>query len=114
MEAATKENLTNRNLWIRLAYMVGFGIVYVVAETIVAIVAVAQFLTALLTGSVNAVLLRFGGNLSAYVYQILLFVTFNSEALPFPFSDWPNVEPGTSRWLGQTPAGGDGGDPPAP
>jgi len=36
----------------------------------------------------NANILNFGRSLSTYHYHILLFLTFNTEQLPFPFSDW--------------------------
>jgi hypothetical protein len=32
----------------------------------------------------------FGGALGRYLAQIATFVTFGSEELPFPFSDWPS------------------------
>ena len=98
MEIATKERLTDRTIWVRLLYTIIFAIAYAVAETIVVLVAIFQFLSAVVTGNVNEAALRFGANLSAYVYHILQFVTFNDEALPFPFSDWPDEEPGESPW----------------
>ncbi|OAD23647.1 hypothetical protein THIOM_000515, partial [Candidatus Thiomargarita nelsonii] len=29
--------------------------------------------------------------LSIYIHQILLYLTYNSEEKPFPFSSWPTV-----------------------
>ena len=40
----------------------------------------------------NDRLLRFGGELSDFLYQIFLYLTFNSEEKPFPFADWPGRE----------------------
>lgn len=111
MEAITKENLTNRNVWARLLYMILFGAIYIVAEMLVLIVAVFQFLMALFTGGVNEIVLRFGQNLSAYMYEILQFVTFNDEHLPFPFSDWPDREPGGTQWVKQDGGSAAGDDP---
>ena len=102
MDPATKENLTNRNVWARLLYMILFAIAYVIAETIVFLISLFQFLTVLFTAQANVVVLRFGTNLSAYIYQILQFLTFNDESLPFPFSDWPDLEPGGTQWLGRS------------
>jgi len=38
----------------------------------------------------NERLLDFSSDLSVYIYQILQFLTFNSEAKPYPFAVWPN------------------------
>ena len=35
-------------------------------------------------------LLKFSQNLAAYVFQIITFLTFNSEQRPFPFTAWPD------------------------
>ena len=98
MDTATKDRLGNRNLWLRLLHMVLFAIAYTIAEAIIVCIAIFQFLSALFTGSVNAMLLRFGTNLSHYMYEILQFVTFNDEQLPFPFSEWPDREPGSTPY----------------
>lgn len=47
-----------------------------------------QTASLLLSGDINPNILHFGRNLAAYHYQLLLFLTFNTERLPFPFSDW--------------------------
>lgn len=51
-------------------------------------VIILQIVSALLTGKPNQNILNFGRSLSIYTYHILLFMTFNTETLPFPFSDW--------------------------
>lgn len=98
MEAETKANLSDRTIWVRILYMVLFVIAFSIAEFLVAVVAIFQAIVVLITGSVNAALHRFGKNLSAYIGAILEFETFNSEALPFPFSDWPDLEPTDTHW----------------
>ena len=52
-------------------------------------VVVLQFLQVLFTGKVNVYLLQFGKSLSVYQYQIMLFLTYNSETQPFPMDNWP-------------------------
>lgn len=98
MEPETKARLTNKNIWSRLLYMVLYAIAYGVAESVLFLVVLFQFLAALFTGSANRALLQFGNNLSAYVYQILQFQTFNDETHPWPLSDWPDDEPGVTPW----------------
>lgn len=97
MDKATKDNLSNRNIWARVLYMLLFVIAYSISETILVFVAIFQVLAVLFTGHVHATVHQFGANLSGYMYQILQFVTFNSEDLPFPFTDWPE------HTVGETP-----------
>ena len=98
MEPTTKDNLTNRNIWVRGLYMLFFALAYAVAEAIVALVVVFQFIHTAFTGRVNPRLQPFGANLGAYIYDLLQYVTFNSENQPFPFADWPAVDTGTTPW----------------
>jgi hypothetical protein len=46
----------------------------------------------LFTGATNARLREFGQSLAVFIYQIVLFVTFNSDERPFPFGPWPASE----------------------
>ena len=100
MQQDTKENLANRNIWARGLYMLFYGLAYAVAEAVATLVVVFQFIHTLFTGKVNEPLQIFGARLSMYVYQILQYVTFNSEFQPFPFSDWPDTEAGDTPWSG--------------
>ena len=86
------ENLKDTNVWIRLLYMLLFWIIYCVAEVVLGAVVVFQFLFVLFSGNRNEKLLGFGGQLSTFIYQVLRFLTFNSETRPYPFADWPAAE----------------------
>ena len=68
----------------------GIAVFNSVAEAVVVLLVLFQFVTILLTGHANQNALRLGYNLSTYVYQVLQFQTFNTESRPFPFSDWPD------------------------
>ena len=92
MDPELKENLRKRTTWLRGLYMLLFVIIYHVAEFVVGVVVVLQFLFTLVSGQTNARLLQFGQSLSQYVYQILRFLTFNSEEMPFPFREWPAAD----------------------
>ena len=98
MKENTRENLVRRDIWNRALYMLLFAIVYSVAEAIIVLLAIFQFVALLITGQVNELLLRFGKNLSVFMFDILEFQTFNSEIKPFPFSPWPDEEHG-GEWL---------------
>lgn len=94
MESELKTNLRKRQTWLRGLYMLLFIVIFHVAEFVVGAVVLLQFLFTLFTGNTNTRLLNFGQSLSQYVYQILCFLTFNSEAMPFPFADWPKSDVG--------------------
>ena len=89
MDQQLKSNLTSSKHWIRLIYMLLFSIFLYVASFVVGVLVMVQFIFALVTGSDNRKLRELGSSLTTYIEQILRFLTFNSEAKPFPFADWP-------------------------
>jgi hypothetical protein len=89
MSDETVNDSGGRTIWMRALFMLLFAVVYSIAEIVIAFVAVFQFFCVLITGRRNARVLELGRGLSSYIYEILLFETFNSERLPFPFGDWP-------------------------
>ena len=93
MDEETKQHLRNRTTWWRALYMLLFIVFYGVAEIVIAVVVLFQLLSVLFTGDTNWRLLTLGQNLGTYVYQILLFLTFNSDEKPYPFGDWPDGPP---------------------
>jgi hypothetical protein len=99
MKEDTRERLIRGDIWIRLLYMILFAFAFGIARFIIVVVVVFQFFTILITGCANEPLLRFGNSLSIYVSEILDFQTFNTELQPFPFSPWPDEQPGGGRWL---------------
>ncbi len=84
--------LTNCNTWIRLAYMVLFGLLLMVARLVIAVVVVVQFLLVLVIGSDNDNLRNLGQGLGKWVYRTVMFLTFNAEEKPFPFDEWPSTD----------------------
>jgi|TARA_R110000822_G_scaffold159476_8_gene299189 hypothetical protein len=93
MEQQTKTNLLNVHTWIRLLYMVLFGVLSVVARMVIWVVAILQFILLLVMGDGNNNLRDLGQGASKWSYQVFLFLTFNSDDKPFPFSDWPEIDP---------------------
>ena len=75
----------------RLLFMLLFFLIYSVAEFCLAAVVLIQIGFVLFTGERNQKLLELGGGLGLFIYEILRFMTFNSEKKPFPFSDWPTT-----------------------
>jgi hypothetical protein len=102
MEQQTKTNLLNMETWTRLLYMVVLGFLSVLARMVVWIVAVLQFLLVLVTGKGNSNLRDLGQGTSKWTYQTFLFLTFNSDDKPFPFSDWPETDPSITDTNGES------------
>jgi len=85
-----EKNVTSRSTWLRLVFMIVFGFLYFLSRIVIAPVVVIQFLYVLLTGETNDQLKRFGHSLAIYSYQIVDYMTFNTEKKPFPFdAAWP-------------------------
>ncbi len=78
------------NFWVRGLYMLLMALAFQVVSAILCIVAVTQFVFALLTDAPNARLTSFGSGLARYFQQLVEFLTFGTEELPFPFNDWPS------------------------
>jgi hypothetical protein len=95
MNEKTKATLTNLDTWKRGLFMVVFSIISGAAKLIVTLVAVFQFVTLLFKGQTNQVVIPLGQNLSTYLYQITLFLTFKTDAMPFPFVPFPDGTPGS-------------------
>ena len=69
-----------------------FAFLLVVARLVTGAVVVIQFLFTVFTGRTNENLRYFGASLAQFIFQTLLFVTYNSDTKPFPFSEWPENE----------------------
>ncbi|MDH5632100.1 MAG: DUF4389 domain-containing protein [Gammaproteobacteria bacterium] len=87
-----KQNIKEQGTWMRGLNILLFTIIYSVTEMVIALVVLFQFLSVLFTRQTNEQLLDLGQRLSTYVFQILRYVTFNSDDRPFPFSDFPATE----------------------
>lgn len=99
MSEDSQVRIGDRRLWERVLYMLFCAVVYGVAELVVAVLAIFQVVCVALTGSINDRAQQLGRNVGSYIFQLIQFATFNDERVPFPFSDWPDEEPGQSPWL---------------
>ncbi|MCK5897300.1 MAG: DUF4389 domain-containing protein [Cocleimonas sp.] len=87
---SAESNLKNSSTWKRILYMLLFVLAYSVAEFVLMAVAIVQVLFKLITGDINDNLTILGKQTALYVYDVMLFLTFNTEKKPFPFSAWPD------------------------
>jgi hypothetical protein len=94
MKEEMRENLIDEGIWMRGVFMVLYLIAYNIVEVLILLVALFQFVAVLFTGRVNETVLRLGNNLSFFALETFQYLTFNSNLRPFPFSPWPDEEPG--------------------
>ena len=79
----------NRNIWIRSLFMLLLGVAFQVCGTVLCIMTVTQFVIVLVNHTPNIRLIAFGRSMGSYLRQIVHFLTFATEEIPFPFSEWP-------------------------
>ena len=91
-----KRVFSEGSLPLRALLMVVFAVItyVIVVFFLIYILAVVQWLVALLHGRPNERLLQFGKNLSAYLHQCFDYLTFNTDEAPYPLGAWPDVKPG--------------------
>ncbi len=97
MSSDVKENIKSQSTWIRGLYMLLYIVFATLADIILFAVILFQFLLQLFTGETNERLRKLGQGLSTYIYQVLQFLSFNSDYHPYPFGAWPKGEPRPSR-----------------
>lgn len=73
----------------RLLYSVGFAFLAWVVLWVTIVVGVVQFAMFALNGRTNEELKGFSRNLVQYLWELLGYVTFVREDMPFPFGPFP-------------------------
>ena len=78
-----------RKLWMRALLMLLMCLAFQIAAWVLIIAAVLQLCFAAFSDEANPRLQSLGRSLGRYLGQIAAFVSFSTETLPFPFTDWP-------------------------
>jgi len=86
---SVKDNIKTGSTWKRGLYMLLFAIIYGIAELVLFAVILFQFVSMVLLQKTNERLLDFSRDLIAFIRQIYLFLTYNSDHKPFPYGEWP-------------------------
>lgn len=97
MNEEIKENMKQQSTWARGLYMLMFTLFYSIAEFVLFVVVVFQFLLVLFTGESNPKLKNLGQSIATYIYQIIQYLTFNSDYQTYPFGDWPQGKPSSLK-----------------
>ncbi|MFA6015395.1 MAG: DUF4389 domain-containing protein [Gallionellaceae bacterium] len=92
MNDISVESGNKRNIWMRALFMLLMGFVLHVCGTVLFVVTVIQFVIVLLNDTPNTQLVLFGRGMGIYFRQIVDFLTFATEEMPFPFKEWPAGE----------------------
>jgi hypothetical protein len=79
-----------RSLWVRLLLMILMAMAFHLAATLLGVLALVQFVLAIVAGGPNERLQQLGRSLGSYFRQLTNFLSFATEQAPFPFSDWPS------------------------
>lgn len=91
MNEEIKQRLQKKEIWQRGLYILLFTVIYGFSKLLIMGIMLFQYVTWIVTGKTNGLLLGFSQGLSTYIYQITIFLSFNSDQRPFPFSAWPGV-----------------------
>ena len=90
MDEELKKHIREPKTWLRGLYILMFFVFYSVAKIIIFAIVLFQFILTVITGKTNERLVKLGLSLSTYSYQILTFLTFNTDYHPYPFGEWPS------------------------
>ncbi len=93
MSDEIKTNIKRPSTWKRGLFMLLFSIFYGVVEVLLFVVVIFQFFLKLLTGETNDRLKKLGQSIATYIYQIIQYLSFNSDYQPYPFGAWPKGAP---------------------
>ncbi len=86
-----EQNIKSRATWLRLLFMVIFYALISLAGLVGTFVVVVGFFWVLFTGEVNQQLRQAGQAIASYMYEIIRYLTFNTDDKPFPFGgEWPS------------------------
>jgi hypothetical protein len=87
-----EDKSATRAVWMRGLFMLLFLIAFWIAQWLLWLLAIVQFLWLLISGEANTFIARFGKSFSLWLGETVRFITFSSETKPFPWSAWPSAD----------------------
>ena len=86
-----EENLKSRATWLRLAFMVISVMLLSVTSVVGSLIVILGFFWLLFTGEINRQMQQVGQSIAAYIYELIRYLTFNTDEKPFPMGGkWPS------------------------
>ncbi len=92
MQEELQDNFKQVQIWKRIGFIVICAVIAGVVRTLIYVLVLLQIVATVITGNVNRHILGFGRQLAGYFYHLMLFMTFNTDEVPFPFSAWSLTE----------------------
>ncbi len=90
VQSAAEVKYTRSQTGLRILASLFFGIViWSILEALVFLMVIFQIIHALIAQRPNSRLIGFANHTIAYFYRVMRYLTFNEEAVPFPFSGFP-------------------------
>jgi Domain of unknown function (DUF4389) len=84
--------LSNPATWMRGLFVLLLLLAFGVAQGLLWVGALVQFLWLLFAGEPNPALVRFGRSLSRWIADTARYIVCASEAKPFPWAAWPSAD----------------------
>lgn len=89
---ARTSTLSNPAVWMRGLFMLLLLLAFGVAQGLLWVAALVQFLWLLFAGEPNGALAQFGKSLSRWLADTGRFLVCASEVKPFPWAPWPSAD----------------------
>ena len=85
-----EQNIKSKSTWLRFLFICLYSALIWLASLVGVFVVILGFFWVLFTGEVNKQLRQAGQGIASYMYQIVRYLTFNTDSRPFPFGEsWP-------------------------
>ena len=86
------ENLTRKDTWLQFVYMTMFAGIFGLTAILILAIMIIQFTSKLVLGKECERLAQIGGEIGDYFRAIILFLTYRTKMMPYPFGEWPTEE----------------------
>jgi hypothetical protein len=93
MGTFAEEPAGRKNEWKRLIYILLFAVIFNVAEWVLFLVVLVQFLSRVVTGASISRLDKLGRVLGDYMRELVHYLSYHSDRKPYPFAAWPKGSP---------------------
>jgi hypothetical protein len=94
-EAVKDDN--NTEIFSRVFYTILFALIGWLSLYVFAVVVIIQFGFLLITGQVNTNLKGFNKEVGLFLFDLIKYLSFQSNKKPFPFRDWPYDEKANNK-----------------
>ena len=87
-----KSSFGDTAIWMRGLYMLLLMLAFGVAQMLLCVTTIAQFLWLLFSGEPKEQLTHFGRSLARWMGNTALFLTSATDVKPFPWAPWPPAQ----------------------